>query len=177
MKSTQSILSQFETTAGIWLASLSQYSEEQFARKPDENSWSIGQVYNHLVTGTRLYQLQQVARCLEGKKNEKNAGKKLPGKLTFLLGSFPPLRIKVPPSEIYTPKQPSNIETMKTGLEKLITIMRETERKLAGASAISKTSHPAFGFLNAQEWFHLIEMHFRHHLHQKKRLDRFLAQS
>ena len=68
-----------------------------------------------------------------------------------------------------------NIEVMKTGLEKLIKIMRETEQKLSGASENSKTAHPGFGFLNTREWFHLIEMHFRHHLRQKKRLDRFLA--
>jgi hypothetical protein len=54
--------------------------------------------------------------------------------------------------------------------------MHETEQKLSSASEIPKTAHPAFGFLNAREWFHLIEMHFRHHLRQKKRLDRFLAQ-
>ena len=103
MKTTQSILSQFEKTAGVWLASLSQYSEEQFAKKPNADSWSIGQVYNHLVAGTRLYPLQQIAQCLEGKQTEKNVGKKFPGKLTFFLGSFPPKRIKVPPSDTYTP--------------------------------------------------------------------------
>ncbi len=175
MKITQSILFQFEKTAGVWLASLNQYSEEQFIKKPDANSWSIGQVYNHLVAGTRLYQLQQIAQCLKGKQTERNADKRLPGKLTFFLGSFPPIRIKVPPSETYTPKQPVNIEAMKTGLEKLIKIMQKTEQKLSGVSDNSKTAHPAFGFLNAREWFHVIEMHFRHHLRQKKRLDRFLA--
>ena len=176
MKTTQSILSQFEKTAGVWLASLSQYSEEQFAKKPNADSWSIGQVYNHLVVSARLYHLQQIAQCIKGKHTELNVRKKFPGKLTFFLGSIPPMRIKVPPSETYTPKQPPNIETMKTSLEKLIKIMRETEQKLSGASEIPKTAHPAFGFLNAREWFHMIEMHFRHHLRQKIRLDRFLAQ-
>ncbi len=176
MKITQSILSQFEKTAEVWLASLSQYSEEEFAKKPNADSWSIGQVYNHLIAGARLYHLQQIAQCLEGKQTERNVGKKLPGKLIFFLENFPPMRIKVPPSKTYTPKQPPNIEAMKTGLEKLIKIIRETEQKLSGASEIQKTGHPAFGFLNAREWFQLIEMHFRHHLRQKKRLDRFLAQ-
>ena len=129
METTQSILSQFEKTAGLWLASLNQYTEEQFAKKPDADSWSIGQVYNHLVAGTRLYHLQQIALCLNGKQIEKNVRKTIPGNLTFFLGSFPPMRIKVPTSETYTPKQPPNIETMKTGLEKLLNIMRETEKK------------------------------------------------
>jgi hypothetical protein len=175
MKTTQSILSQFEKTAEFWLASLNQYTEEQFAKKLDANSWSIGQVYSHLVNGTRRYQLQQIAQCLENGQNTSTGVKKLPGKIFFSLGYFPPMRVKVPPSETYTPKQPPNIESMKTGLEELIKIMRETERSLSGSSKISKTAHPAFGFLNAREWFQLIEMHFRHHLRQKKRIDRFLA--
>lgn len=175
MKTAQSILSQFEKTAEIWLDSINQYSEEQFAKKPDTDSWSIGQVYNHLIVGTRLYHLQQIALCLESKQTDGNAVKTLPGKLMFFIGSFPPMRIKVPPSITYTPAQPPNIEAMRSGLEKLILIMRGTERKLSAASEVSKTEHPAIGSLNAREWFQLIEMHFRHHLRQKKRLDRFLA--
>jgi hypothetical protein len=176
MKSAKSILSRFERTAAIWLASLDDYSEEKFARKPDADSWSIGQVYNHLVSGTRLYHLQQIAQCLESRETERKAGKKLPGKLTFLLGSFLPVRIKVPPSDAYTPKQPASKEAMRTGLEKLMRMMRETEQKLAGASEIPATNHPALGALNAREWFQLIEMHFRHHLRQKVRLDRWLVE-
>jgi len=175
MKTAQSILFQFEKTSGIWLASKNKYSEEQFAGKPDANSWSIGQVYNHLVAGTRLYHLQQIAQCLDGRQVERNGKMKFPGKVVFFLGSIPPMRIKVPPSETYTPKQPPNIDLMKTGLVKLAKMMQETEQKLSGASEISKTAHPAFGFLNAREWFQLIEMHFRHHLRQKERIDRFLA--
>jgi hypothetical protein len=176
MKSAKSILSQFEKTAEVWLASLDGYSEEEFVKKPDADSWSMGQMYNHLVSGTRLYHLQQIAQCLEGKVTEKKAGKKFPGKLTFLLGSFLPVRIKVPPSDSYTPKQPASKEAIKAGLEKLMRMMRELEQKISSASEIPTTNHPALGALNAREWFQLIEMHFRHHLRQKNRLDRFLVQ-
>jgi len=175
MKTAKSILFQFEKTAKIWLSAIDHYSEEQFIKKRDADTWSVGQIYNHLVNGTLSYTLQQVEQCLDGSKTERNGSKTLPGKLTFMLQSFPPIRIKVPPSEIYTPKQPENIEVMSTGLEKLIVKMRETEKKLSGAGETRKTAHPAFGFLNAREWFQLIEMHFRHHLRQKKRLDNFLA--
>jgi len=164
MKSAKTILTQFEKTVGIWLASLDHYSEEQFIRKPDADSWSIGQVYNHLVSGARLYHIQQIVQCLESKETEKKAEKKFPGKLTFFLGSLLPVRIKVPPSDTYTPKQPANKEAMKKGFEKLMRMMRETAQNLSGASEIPTANHPAFGALNAREWFQLIEMHFRHHL-------------
>jgi hypothetical protein len=86
------------------------------------------------------------------------------------------MHVKVPPSETYTPKQPLNIEVIETSLKKLIKMMQETEQEIRSASEISKTAHPVFGFLNAREWFQLIEMHFRHHLRQKRHLDRFLTQ-
>jgi hypothetical protein len=37
-----------------------------------------------------------------------------------------------------------------------------------------KCIQPAFGWLNAHEWFWLNEQHFRHHLLQKARIDSFL---
>jgi hypothetical protein len=175
VKTTRIVLSEFDKTAGRWLNSLSGYSEEQFALKPDADSWSIGQVYNHLVAGTRRYHLQMIARCLEGRGTSITGGKKLPGKLMFLLGSFLPARIKVPASETYTPKQPASIEAVRTGLTDLIEVMRALEPGCSSASGIQKAPHPILGFLNAREWFQLIEMHFRHHLRQKERIEAFLS--
>lgn len=99
----------------------------------------------------------------------------MPGKITFALGSFLPARIKVPPSDAYTPKQPAGIQEMKAGLAHLLEAVRETGRALEGAAEAQLTRHPALGALNAREWFQLIEMHFRHHLRQKRRLDQFLT--
>jgi hypothetical protein len=176
MKSTQTILFQFERTAAALLDSLKNYSEEQFAKKPDNDSWSMGQMYNHLVSGTARFPLQQIALCLDGKGSATHSGIKFPFKLFFLFGSMPPTRIKVPPSDTYTPKQPENIEAMRVGLEQLIKIMREIEPKIASSSSTHATAHPAFGYLTARQWFQLIEMHFRHHLQQKQRIENFLAQ-
>jgi hypothetical protein len=174
MKSTQAILSQFEQTAALLLNSLKDYSEEQFSRKPDANSWSMGQMYNHLVSGTMRFPLQQIALCLDGKGSAENGGIKFPFKLFFLFGSMPPTRIKVPPSDTYTPKQPENIEAMRIGLEHLVKTMREIEPKIANSSSTHATAHPAFGYLTARQWFQLIEMHFRHHLRQKQRIEKLL---
>jgi hypothetical protein len=37
-----------------------------------------------------------------------------------------------------------------------------------------KTKHPGLNYFNANEWFQFAEMHFRHHLRQKKRIEEFL---
>lgn len=172
---TQKTLKKFETVAQEWVRALDTYSDQNFLQKPDEQSWSIGQVYNHLVTGTNRFHLQQIATCMENRGKEMKGGKKFPGKFVFFTGSFPNTRIKVPPSATYTPKQPDGREVMREGLIQLIQTMRDAAAKLPPASPTMKTEHPAFGYLNAEEWFRLIEMHFRHHLRQKKRLDHFLG--
>ena len=160
--------------AGQYLTSLDKYSEVDFARKVNVATWSLGQMYGHLVVGTRFYHLKQITQCLD-EDGTMDGKKKLPGTLSFLLGSFPPVRIKVPPSETYTPKQPKSIEAMKSSLESLIVAMREVEQKVASSTSRHKTHHPAFGYLSAREWFQLIEMHFRHHLRQQRRLEQLFA--
>jgi hypothetical protein len=52
--------------------------------------------------------------------------------------------------------------------------MREIEGKLFDISTSQKVQHRAMGYLNAEEYFQLIDMHFRHHLWQKERIDQFL---
>lgn len=170
----QKTLMKFETVAQQWMQALDSYSDQNFLQKPDEHSWSIGQVYYHLVNGTNRFHLHQIGLCVEGKGKEIKGGKKFPGKIVFFTGSFPNTKIKVPPSETYTPKQPAGREAVREGLQQLIQTMRSTADKISSASVIMKAEHPALGYLNAHEWFDLIEMHFRHHLRQKKRLDRFL---
>lgn len=172
---TEKTLKRFESVAHEWMQALDSYSDQNFLQKPDENSWSIGQVYNHLVNGTNRFHLQMIAACLEGRGKEMNGGKKFPGKFVFFTGSFPNTKIKVPPSETYTPKQPAGREAMREGLQQLIQTMRVTAENVSSASVTMKAEHPALGYLNAHEWFDLIEMHFRHHLRQKKRLDRILG--
>lgn len=164
---------QFEKTARFWLVSLNDYTEEQFARQP-AGQWSIGQVYYHLVVGTEKLHLRACQKCLEHRAELLEGGKTLPGKIVFGLGSFLPAKIHVPPSDDYTPKQPQSRAAMREGLLKLIEAMRALAPQIDHASPVQKWKHPALGMLNAEEWYRLIEMHFRHHLRQKARLDKFL---
>jgi len=168
------IFYQFEKIARFWLVSLKDYTEEQFARKP-EGQWSIGQVYYHLVVGTERFHLRACRKCLEHRAEVVEGGKTIPGKIVFLLGSFPLAKIRVPPSDEYTPKQPLSRAEMREGLLKLIETLRTLAPQIDHTSPVQKWKHPALGMLNAEEWYRLIEMHFRHHLRQKKRLDKFLA--
>ena len=154
---------------------LDDYSAADFQKKPAEDSWSVGQLYVHLVKATLHFHLKQIETCLS---NSENAGKSkaMPGRISFLLGGFPPTKIKVPASDTYTPKQPADKNEIKHGFNTIREALTLLVPKLKNASSSGKTPHPAMGHLNATEWFRLIEMHFRHHLRQKKRLDAFLSE-
>lgn len=169
----KNIYDKYREVARLWESELELYSDEQFSKKPSPESWSIGQVYGHIFTNTLNYHVKQIEQCLVSDANQKEK-KTFSGKIIFLINSFPPVRIKVPPSPTYTPQQPESKEIIKAGMkelqEKLQDLSGEVDRTLHGG----KTKHPALGYLGAREWVQLIIMHARHHLRQKKTIDIFL---
>lgn len=169
------VLENFERTAQIWIGALGSYTIAQFTRKPDEESWSIGQVYTHLLNQANYFQLGMLEQCVVGEMEPTGEEMEERGKMIFSMGSFPPIQIKVPPSSAYTPPQPVSIEEVRASLSNLIIRMRITAPLIRQADPKRKARHPAFGMMNAEEWFTLIEMHFRHHLRQKERLDAWLG--
>ena len=176
MKDATEIFSSFRHTADVWSTALAVYTPEQFSRKPATDEWSIGQVYFHLVVGTERFHLAHIRRCLEGDDATIGGRKSIPGRILFLIGGFPRRKIHVPPSPQYTPRQPTNTE-MQKGMVHLVGLMEGICSSVSGAPTDRKSTHPRLGALNALEWYHLIEMHFRHHLRQKARLDGFLLRA
>jgi len=169
----KNIFDKYLHIAGLWESELDKYSDEQLSKKPSQESWSIGQVYGHLVIGTLNYQIKQIEECLVSDDNQMNK-KTFRGKLMFFINSFPPVRIKVPPSPTYTPQQPESKTTIVAGMRLLQKKLRGLSDEIDKTVHFGKTKHPALGYLNAREWYQLIVMHFRHHLRQKKRIDLFL---
>ncbi|PWW02896.1 DinB family protein [Paenibacillus cellulosilyticus] len=171
---TKQLLEQFENTANYYLSEIPKYTMEQMTRKPSEDEWSLGQMYLHLVGSALYMQLRNLELCREQESAPVANDRPEMVKAMFAAGSFPPDRIRVPASPQYTPKQPESLEEMEQGLRAVIARMRELEPTLAAIPADRAVAHPRMGLLNAQEWFALVEMHYRHHLLQKGRLDVFL---
>ncbi len=167
-------LSQYNDTAETWLKDLDRYSDEEFARTPSESEWSIGQVYAHIVEGTKRFHLRMVEMCASGAAERTDEEMNERGRGVFEADAFPPIRIAVPPSPQYTPVQPT-IEAMRRGFLELNAMMQAAAPRAATADPAVKMPHPSFGPLNAQEWYRLIPIHLRHHLLQKERLEAWLA--
>lgn len=174
MRSTKEALQDFEVTVERYLLELDSLELKQLLKKTNEEEWSIGQMYKHLIQSALFMHLQHVDQCL-AENNETLANeeeKTEQGRTVFEQGSFPPIRIKVPASPQYTPQQPESKEELMEGLQSVVERMRRTEPALSQASLQHKILHPGFGALNAKEWFLLVEMHYRHHLLQLERLKR-----
>ncbi len=56
---TKNIFDKYLQISKIWESELRKYSDEHFSKKPFPESWSIGQVYGHLVFGTLNYQIKR----------------------------------------------------------------------------------------------------------------------
>lgn len=172
------ILSRFDEITDHYVRELAKYSMEELQRQPAGNEWSLGQMYLHLAHSALHMQLRHAEQCMEpGGASEGTGGKTEAGRAAFQQGSFPPVRIRVPDGGQYTPPQPVSKEQLAAKLEEARRRMHEIGASLRSAAPerLQRTAaHPAFGGLNAAEWFAMPEMHYRHHLLQKERLDAFL---
>ncbi|WP_261304371.1 DinB family protein [Paenibacillus andongensis] len=177
MRSTAEALQAFETIVGRYLIELESLDMEQLIQKPNEEEWSIGQMYMHLIQSAQFMHLHNVDQCLAGSEATVDAmeEKTERGKEAFELESFPPVQIRVPASPHYTPKQPESKEQLTEGFRGVVERMKRTESDLSKVPESKKILHPGFGALNANEWFLLIEMHYRHHLLQLERLKNLLG--
>lgn len=150
---------------------LQDYSLEQLRRIPEQGDWSIGQMYDHLIVVAHGY-LDSVESC-EKIGGEQKHGKTEFGEYLYNIGGFPPIKIKI--TDDTPPNNSKSKDDIMLELDHLMKRMRETEMKVDDINPNYKVDHGGFGWLNAQEWFALVGMHFRHHLRQKYELDQKLG--
>jgi DinB superfamily len=171
MSKIQNSYQNFLKVQGVWEKELHQYSDKQLEKRETPESWTLGQVYVHLINSTLYFHLKQVNTCLTSSENQ-NGKKNFKGFLAYqVLKGFPPIKIKVPPSDFYTPKIPASKQEILDGFEKVKTEVKNILSKFENDQH-GKTAHPGFSYLNASEWYRIIEMHWRHHLKQKNAIDK-----
>ena len=164
----------FNQTIDLWISELRRYEFEQLCAKPSPEHWSLGQVYVHLIENTQFF-LAQAKLCLTNNENESEEASPI-AKDLFLNNEFPDILIERPPSNALT-QQPVSKEQL---LNDLITLKKEViilGKQLLQSQSKGKTKHIGLNYFNAKEWLQFAEMHFRHHLRQKKRIDAFLQKN
>lgn len=159
----------FELLAQFYLNELNNYTYEQFIKKPSETEWSLGELYNHIID-TGCKQLEAARQCQHQPKDTTKK-KNIVGKFVFTCKMIPPVKTKAPKDLAKIVFQPSSKEEVRQRMLLFIEKMRESETFVKTIPTLQKTKHPYFGFLDALEWYQHVELHFRHHLRQKKRIE------
>ena len=167
-------LRQFDGTIQQWIDELDKYTLEQLQRVPRAGSWSLGQVYVHIIDDTSWF-VEQMEAALSGTADGDKAMHP-DGRRMFELNGFPDVQIEGPATNTFIPQPASSAELA----AKLTAIKTAVDRLFAGfgsaisAISVGKTKHPGLGYFNAVEWLQFAEMHMRHHLRQKQRIDTVL---
>lgn len=164
----------FTPTLNYWIKELNQYNFRQLCSKSSVDSWSLGQLYMHLIEQTTYY-LEQVKICVANNDNVDEQASAVAA-IMFLDNDFPDEIIEGPPSNQYTP-QPVNKEQLMHSLLNLQSEMDAAAILISESAFKGKTKHPGLDYFNASQWFQFVEMHFRHHESQKKRIDDFLKKN
>ncbi len=136
----------------------------ELTAQPAPRSWSLGQVYVHVLDDTDFY-FNQITVCLASNDHAME-GSTSEAKLMFRNNAFPDLRIVGLPSNALV-RQPQSKQILADRLVRLKSRIEETDKLIAGSLFHGKAFHPGLRYLSAQEWFQFAEMHCRHHLRQK----------
>jgi hypothetical protein len=70
--------------------------------------------------------------------------------------------------------QPSSTHELKNALLQLKDEISRLAILVSDSSHRGKTKHTGLGYFSTYDWLQFADMHFRHHLRQKKRIDDFL---
>jgi hypothetical protein len=153
-----------------WLKELDFYGANQFKKKVNSTSWTIGQIYDHLLVYSQEVHIKAIQECLQTKDTNINKeGKSLKGFIQFAVGGYLPFKHKSNPYK--EPNQPLSTEKVKDDFYRFLKVVYKVAKEIDYKKPTKKVKHPSLGYLSAEEWFQLIEMHFRHHVRQKKKLD------
>ena len=164
-----SIIESFNNTIDQWISALERYDETTLGRKPFPGSWSLGQVYMHLLDETRFYILQ-IELCLSC-EDHADRTMTVGGRQIFENNAFPNERIQGDPVSAANMPQPSSKQDLLVEMHELRMQMNELGIQIMNSARSGKTQHPGQGWLNAEEWFRYAEMHMRHHLKQRVRIE------
>src|SRR5688572_21882595 len=102
-------IERFYRTFDIWTAALQHHSIDDLTTKPAPTSWSMGQLFNHLISETQFY-ISRIEVCAV---TNRNSDKEMTseGKEMFLNNSFPDERLQGAPSNSRI-LQPKNKEEL-----------------------------------------------------------------
>lgn len=163
------LIDDINTTIDIWINDLQDRSLQDLQTKPNPKSWSLGQVYRHVIEETKFY-LEQVDDCMKYNDNAQGEMDDR-AKIMFANNSFPNQRIVGDTLTSEKIPQPESISQLRKDMLQLKQEMNDFANRVMSSETVGKTPHPGHGYFSAGEWLQFAEMHMRHHIKQKIRLE------
>ena len=162
------LLQRFNETIRQWIACLDDYTLEMLHQQPAGNSWSLGQVYIHLLDDTGWFAGQMKAALAD---TENSTGEMHENaRSIFRNNGFPDVLIQGPSTNIAM-RQPKSKMELSQGLGSILADVNALYATVDASRSTGKTRHPGLLFFSSLEWLQFAEMHLRHHLRQKQRID------
>jgi hypothetical protein len=164
-------LEQFNRTIDTWIKFLDDYSIETLLKKPIPDSWSLGQVYMHIIEDTpwHIGQMQEALYSEAGSDRDMHTN----AKWMFTNNQFPDTKIEGA-STVDSVPQPTTKEEIHQQLSSIRDDVNQLYRSADFLKSTGKTRHPGLLYFSALDWLRFTEMHMRHHLRQKNRIDEAL---
>lgn len=157
-----------------YLEKLKSYQEADFAHQQDEQTWSLGQMYEHLAVSSEFF-IKQAEGCLREEKGSFEGTKTEVGEQIFALGGFPPVKIKPPEQyKAATEVVAKSKEDYATLFASFVERLPQLQVAIEQNPTTYKRKHAMFGMLTATEWLWCLETHLRHHFRQQAELESFL---
>lgn len=174
---SKKLLEQFNSKANEWLIDLRMMDDEVLQIKPNEKTWSLAEVYDHVMRVARSYQIPNLKKSVS-KSAERRKSKNKYGVAIFDLGYRKSVHMKMeefpqPLVEAFTPIKRSKKELVQDFLS-FIHEVNDLKETLENSDKESKQYHPMFGDINTKEWFTLIELHIWQHDKQREKIKKYL---
>jgi DinB superfamily len=166
------LITNLNATIDRWIAAIDQYTFEEICTQPSAGSWSMGQLYNHLIADTGFF-ADQIRECMQSTQHADEQPNEQ-GAAMLAANTFPDIKIEGNPANAEIP-QPQSIEQLQLGLQGIRATLNDLFKRTCVQEAQGKSKHPGLGYFTADQWFQFADMHFRHHFRQKQRIDSFLG--
>ncbi|WP_375561612.1 DUF1569 domain-containing protein [Bernardetia sp. OM2101] len=151
--------------------SLQDYSNEDFEKTFDDDSWSMAQLYNYLFSSSRHWINGKIMNCIHLRKGVPNAELTKEGSFILDRGYISHTKkVKIPnglPQPEPLPKAffEKELSNYSAYLEDLVEQINNQIEPSFG------TKHPIFGMLTAKNWLTFDLIHWKHHLRQQKEIE------
>jgi hypothetical protein len=156
-------------TLDTWLSALCLYNEDLIVKKPGPDEWSLAELYIHLIEETHYY-FSQVGACI--RSNEHAAEQfTADAETIFANNALPDIRIKGNAELSRDLSLAIRVEDIRREMQQLKDQLSALCIGIDTSAYAGKTRHPGLGYFNAKQWLQFADIHMRHHLRQKARIE------